>query len=92
MALRWKKNAPPTGLARVGYGAIGSTLRIDGEKKIASVAAHKNPYDKKEGWFWVASCIEVGIPHYNSCNDIPCATEKEAKDAAMKYVRKHMAA
>jgi len=92
MALRWKKNTCPTGLARIGYGAIGSTLRIDCEKQVASVSAHKNPLDKKKGWYWVAACQEIGIPHYNSCNDEPCATEKEAKDAAMKYVRKHMSA
>ena len=90
MALRWKKNEPPTGLARVWYGAIGSKLRIDGETQVASVNAHKNPMDEKKGWYWVAVCQERGVPHYNSCNETPCETEKEAKDAAMKYVRKHL--
>lgn len=38
MALRWKKNPRPTGLAGVGAGDPGSTLR-DGEEKYATAYA-----------------------------------------------------
>lgn len=87
MALRWKKNPRPTGLARVCCGPLGSTLRIDGKVRAATVNAHA----RRTGWYWVAGWEATGVPHYNSCCDAPL-TEVEAKAAALSYVRKHLSA
>lgn len=87
--LRWKKNARPTGLARVGAGPSGSTLRKDGSIEVARVMALRHNY-ATTGWFWVAAS-NSGIPYYNSC-DKPVKTEEEAKLQAVAYVKKHIAA
>lgn len=83
--LRWKKNTPPRGLARVGYGPIGSKL-TDGVTEYASVNAKKHPRDSS-GWYWVAMSP---LPWKNTC-DTPCETESQAKKEAQEYVRAQIA-
>jgi len=86
MALRWKKNPMPTGLARVVCGPQGSTLR-DGEVRYASTGTF-HFRDTRKGWYWVASCESV-VPHRNTCNE-PVPDEATAKAAALAYVREHL--
>ena len=86
MALRWKKDPAPTGLARICAGPRGSTLRIDGDVRVATVSAHGKHKDK---WFWVAGWQHPSIPHKNTCGEPP-QTEAEAKASAMAYVREFL--
>ncbi len=85
MRLRWKLNPRETGLARVGAGPRGSTLRDGSGKRYATVSALGSGHD---GWFWVAGWGS-GVPHKNTC-DAPCATVEEAKAQAMAYVKSHL--
>ena len=87
-ALRWKKEDAATGLARVGAGPRGSYLH-DGQTKFATVSALRWTGRYPTGWFWVAGWGSA-IPHFNSSSN-PCETEAEAKQAAMAYVKKHLA-
>lgn len=89
MALRWKKNPLPTGLAGVCARPQGSTLR-DGERRYATTEYIDNRFDKtrKVGWFWVAGW-QSGVPHRNTHKE-PVADEATAKAAAMQYVRAHL--
>lgn len=84
MTMRWKKNPRPTGLAGVGCGPQGSTLRMDGVVA-AVVYAHNR---SASAWYWVAGW-DSGVPHKNTCNDPP-QSETDAKAAAMAYVRSHI--
>lgn len=84
--LRWKKNAPPRGLARVGYGAIGSKL-TDGIDEYASVAELKGRH-RNGGWYWVAP-TSARVSYKNTCDE-PCATEQEAKAQAESYIREQL--
>ena len=87
MALRWKKNPKPTGLRSIGAGVMGSTLRVDGEKRAATVSPlHKST----SSWYWVAGWDCKNIPYKNTCNE-PVSSEQEAKEEAMKYVRQFLA-
>jgi len=86
MNLRWKKNPRPTGLAGVCSGPQGSTLRIDGTTRVATVYSLGG---RRTAWYWVAGWKHPNIPPKNTCNE-PLATEADAKDAAMAYVRKHL--
>ena len=88
VALRWKKNPRPSGLAGVFAGPQGSTLRIDGITSVATVNAH-GYNSKKKGWFWVAGWDSDEIPYKNTCDE-EYETEQHAKDAAMIYVRQHL--
>jgi hypothetical protein len=83
MALRWKKNPRPSGLAGVCCGPQGSTLRIDGDVMVATVSPLNPSSDR---WYWVAGWGHPRIPHKNTCSE-PLQTEKETKAAAMAYVR-----
>lgn len=88
MALRWRKNAQVTGLARVCAGARGHGL-YDGDKQYASVTAnHIGRENGYSGWYWSVP-KQDNIPYKNTCNE-PCETEIEAKKAAMEYVKKHI--
>lgn len=80
--LRWKKNTPPRGLARVGYGAIGSKL-TDGILEYASVNELKGR-NRSGGWYWVALKSEK-VTYKNTCDE-PCATEADAKIEAAAYI------
>jgi len=84
MAMRWKKDPAPTGLARVTAGPRGSELLIDGKTRVATVTAVG--CRSGNGWFWVAGWGHPDIPHRNTCST-PDATEAEAKAAALSYVR-----
>jgi len=89
MAIRWKKNPAPTGLARVCSGPPGSTLRIDGRIRVATVRTFSGP--RGSGWYWVAGWGHPSIPSVNTCNE-PLNSEAEAKHAAETYVRRHLEA
>lgn len=94
MTLRWRKNPKETGLAAVGAGPRGSSLYLDDETDyLASTNASGGDWTKKfEGWYWsVPSNKEKGIERYNSYPAL-LETEKEAKDAAKKYVQKAITA
>jgi hypothetical protein len=81
MALRWKKNSRPTGLAAIVCRNQGSTLR-DGETRYATVAPlHR---DERQ-WYWVAGW-STGVAHKNTCGD-PAPDEASAKAEAMAYVK-----
>lgn len=84
MALRWKKNASPTGLARIGAGHPGHTLS-EGTTRFAIVSS----LSKGAGWYWVAGW-ESGIPRKNTCNE-PVQDADIAKAAAMAYVKQCLA-
>lgn len=83
MALRWRKNPKPQGLARVGCGPQGSTL-FDGEKALARVAPMRNG-NVVTGWYWTSRADSDLLK--NTCGT-PAATEVLAKEEAMAFVRK----
>lgn len=85
MALRWKKNPRPTGLASVTAGPQGSTLR-DGDEEYASIYAFHYRHQHAGKWYWTARNDARGVPLANTCNE-PVADEATAKAAAMAYVR-----
>lgn len=93
MTLRWRKDPKETGLRAIGAGPRGSSLYLDDEDDyLASTRADggswRGPF---KGWYWsVPSNKEKGIEHYNCYPNI-YETEKEAKDAAKKYVLECMA-
>jgi len=87
MALRWKRDKPPTGLQRIVSGPVGYTL-WDGKQRYATARATvRGP---GAGWYWVAGWGS-GIPHLNTCNQ-PLVDADAAKAAAMSYVRKCLSA
>lgn len=91
MALRWRKNPAETGLRRIGSGPRGHGLYLDKDTRLAWVDAHRTGY-KINGWYWVTPTNDaLGIEHRNTC-DAVCATDQEAKDAAMAYVKSAIAA
>jgi hypothetical protein len=84
--MRWKRKPRPTGLASIGAGPMGSTLR-DGEVSYASTGfMSKRHGHKVEGWYWAARNDEAGVPLINTCNK-PVPDEATAKAEAMAYVR-----
>ena len=89
MALRWKKDPAPTGLARVTAGPRGSSLRIDGGMRVATVRCRWSLLNPVKEWFWVAGWEHPDIPHRNTCNE-PSPTEADAKAEALAYVRKYL--
>lgn len=91
MALRWKKNPRPTGLARVCAGPQGSRLR-DGDNEYAQTVFFREFASKgASGWYWVAGNNTAGIARINTCCDL-LQTEDEAKSSAMAYVRERIKA
>jgi hypothetical protein len=86
MALRWKKNPHPRGLAGVVSGPQGSTLR-DGEVRYATTGTY-HFRDSRTGWYWVALKVG-GVPYKNTCDE-PLPDEAAAKAAALAYVREHL--
>lgn len=82
MKLRWKKDDPVTGLARVCAGPRGSKYH-DGVDYYAYVSCGRNAK-----WFWSSpNCVEFGIEWKNSAADgIYFEDEKSAKVDAKKYV------
>ena len=90
MSMRWKKDDPVTGLARVCASPRGSKYQ-DGVDYYASTLCCRNGQ-----WMWSApSCDELGIEWKNSAADgIYFEDEKSAKADAKKYVdsciAKHM--
>lgn len=88
MRLTWKKNAPETGLRRIGSGPRGSKLH-DGVKTYATVSAlGGGMYGPVRGWYWVSGWSS-GVPYKNTCQT-PEATEDDAKKAAREYVVAHL--
>ena len=86
MALRWKKNERPRGLAGVGADPQGSTLR-DGEKEFARTGfISKRHGHAVEGWYFVARNDAAGVKLKNTCGE-PVSDQEAAKAAAMAYVR-----
>lgn len=86
MALRWKKNPPPQGLAAIGARPQSSKLH-DGENEYATVYSHGRY--AKGGWYWVAR-FDPSVPLVNTCNEPPL-DEASAKAAALAYVRECLA-
>lgn len=86
MALRWKRNPRPTGLAGVCAGPQGSQLR-DGDHSYATTN-YSGRFGSREpkGWFWVARNDSAGVAWKNTCENV-METEEEAKAEAMAYVR-----
>ncbi len=84
--MRWKKDDPETGLRRVGAGPRGSKLR-DSEREWAWVTALGGGWRECKGWYFVVPS-GLPIPYENTCSS-PAETEKEAKDQALAYVKKH---
>jgi hypothetical protein len=86
MALRWKKDPRPTGLAGVIDRSRGSTLR-DGDGEYAwvnFVSARRNAGES--GWYWVASNAPMGVPLKNT-HETLLPDEPTAKAEAMAYVK-----
>ena len=88
MALRWRKNKRPTGLASVTCGDVGHSL-YEGDVRFAVVSASRVNF-QTVGWYWVAGW-DSDIPHMNTCNDI-VADDVTAKNQAMAYVREQLIA
>ena len=86
MALRWRNNPKPQGLARVAAGPQGSGL-YEGDIKFATVSALGGRGEAR-GWYWVAGW-DSDVPHKNTCDD-PVATEPEAKEQAKAYVKANL--
>lgn len=84
--MRWKKDAAETGLLRVGAGPRGSKLR-DSNQEWAWVTAIGGGWRELKGWYFVVPS-GLPIPYMNTCGS-PVETEKEAKQQAMDYVKKH---
>lgn len=86
MALRWKKDPAPTGLARVGSGPRSSKL-LDGKEELASVSASYGPTSRFKviGWYWWS---RVSGEILNTCRT-PAPDEATAKAQAMAHVREH---
>jgi hypothetical protein len=95
MTLRWRKEPKETGLRAVGAGPYrSSSLWLDDESDyLATVSPDGGDWRKPfRGWYWVACTNqEKGIKLFNSYPRV-YETEKEAKDAAKKYVLECMAA
>ena len=81
--LRWKKQEPIRGLARIGASPRGSDLRDSDGKVYARTSNHNYA-----GWYWVAGW-DSDIPHKNTCGTL-LKSEFEAKSQAMEYVRKYV--
>lgn len=83
MAIRWKMEPKETGLRGAASWPRSHWLR-DGDTRLACAS----PSDRSgSAWYWVAGWdAEEKIPHMNTCGT-PVASIKEAKDAAMNYVR-----
>ncbi len=84
--MRWKKNPPETGLRRIGAGPRGSTLR-DAYTEWAWVSRLAGGWNDPDGWYFVVPS-GLPIPYENTCR-APVGTEKEAKDLALAYVKRH---
>ena len=83
--LRWKKDKPETGLARIGAGPRSSSL-TDGEKVYARVIASGGDWrGKLQGWFWVCGTNVFG-EYMNTCNDL-ATDEATAKAQAIEFVK-----
>lgn len=82
MALRWKKEPRETGLRAVCARPRSSYLRDANGARYASVSALARSGSQ---WYWVAGW-DSGIPYKNTCNE-PAASEQEAKQQAMAYVK-----
>ena len=90
MALRWKKDEPERGLARVMAGPRGSALR-DGGHVIARVAVCYEGWGRvRKGWFWWANSPQHGVPLKNTAGE-PVADEATAKAQALAYVKQCLA-
>lgn len=85
--LRWKRQTPERGLARVCAPVRGWDYH-DGIERLAYV----RPLGREHGggWFWVARSNDGAVPLNNTCG-APVATPEEAKIAAMRYVKKCLA-
>jgi hypothetical protein len=84
MALRWKKDKAPTGLARIGCGPLGHSL-WDGDVRFATVRAS---WQEQTKWFWVAGWGSP-VPHANT-HKAPVGSVHEAKTAALAYVKQSL--
>lgn len=94
MTLRWRKDPRETGLRSIGAGPQGHKLFLDDEEDyLATVSPSGGGWmGPLEGWYWVVPEEEkLGLKFKNTC-ETPVETEKEAKDAAKKYVVECMAA
>lgn len=87
MRLHWKKDDKETGLRSIGAPPRSSRLH-DGEEHYASVcsAGFRETGPK---WYWVVPRFDW-MPYMNTCN-ARVETEQQAKDAAMAYVKHHLA-
>ena len=88
--LRWKRDAPETGLARIGAAPRGYIYH-DGSTEYAWVSACGGGWHSAQrGWYWVA-LEQPGLPLENTCRS-PVATVEEAKRDAERYCKAHILA
>lgn len=84
--LRWKKEAPETGLRAVGARPRAHHLH-DGVDEYATVYPNGGGWQRPQaGWYWVAF---GAVPRKNTC-DTPVADLQQAKDEAAAYVKEHL--
>ncbi len=86
MAMRWRRDKKPSGLAGVAFtGKLGSTLN-DSDVHLASVNFSEGKFGNSIGWYWSCpSNASLGIEHRNTANAM-VDTEDEAKKQAKAYI------
>jgi hypothetical protein len=86
MTLRWKRAPRETGLRSVGAGPYRSSWLQENGVRYACVSPSGGDWRKPlQGWYWTAGW-DSDIPGISTCDQL-CATEEEAKAAALQYVR-----
>lgn len=86
MIKRWRRNPPATALERSRTKALGSVL-WEGGTYLASVTYSDGKHSVPKGWYWRAPFIAKRGIAYKDSEREPVSSEKEAKEAAMAYVR-----
>lgn len=80
---RWSRNKRPTGLAGIGSGIAGYSLKMDGI--IYAMISPAKQYSDSS-WYWYTMQAE---PHINTCDK--CAPLEICKFQAMEHVKKYLA-
>lgn len=85
------KNEPSErGLAGVCQGPRGYIISADGEK-VGRVSCTYIDRLSRKGMYWYYYASGEGIPHANTCNDVPrLKTKEEARDACVAYVKENL--
>jgi len=90
MTLRWRKDKPETGLRAVGAGPRGHRLFLDdNEDELAIVSPDGGGWLRPlSGWYWYAMNLPDNKLYNSYAQGEIFETEKEAKAAALAYVKK----